>query len=144
MNVIINGTFDVLHDGHLKLIRHGRLLADSYTSMRSGSEGSTLLIAIDSDRRVAELKGPTRPVNSASERSNMLSELRSVDRVVIFDNEDELRGIIKSLQPVVMVKGSEYQGQRIVGEDLVDQVYFVQRSAHSSTKLINHEHLVDR
>jgi bifunctional ADP-heptose synthase (sugar kinase/adenylyltransferase) len=67
----------------------------------------------------------------------MLAELKSVDRVVVFDNEDELRGIIKGLQPAIMVKGSEYQGLPIIGEDLVEWVHFIKRSAHSSTRIIN-------
>ncbi len=80
--IIVNGTFDIVHSGHLALLNYARSLGDY------------LIVAIDSDRRVKELKGADRPVNTQAERQELLSNLRSVNEVRIFDSDQELVDII--------------------------------------------------
>lgn len=127
MKIFVNGTFDVLHPGHVALLNYARGL------------GSYLLVAIDSDRRVRELKGNTRPFFDQHQRQYLLENLKSVDQVVTFDSADELEQIIKTYSPDVMVKGSDYLGQSIVGEHLVPQIEFFERiNEFSSTQTIQH------
>lgn len=127
MKIFVNGTFDVLHPGHVALLNYARGL------------GSHLLVAIDTDRRVRELKGPTRPWLNQDERKFMLENLRCVDSVEIFDSDADLEHIIKVYEPDIMVKGSDYRGRPIVGEEYVPHIDFFERiDEYSSTKAIQH------
>lgn len=117
--VIVNGTFDVLHSGHLALLNHAKSLGDF------------LVVAIDSDRRVKQLKGASRPVNTQEERQELLENLRAVDEVCVFDSDQELIDIIKEC--AIMVKGSDYQGKPIVGSDSIAEIVFFERVHGYST-----------
>ena len=121
--VFVNGTFDILHRGHLELLTFAR------------SQGDWLTVAIDSDRRVKRLKGHSRPINDATERANMLQHLRAVDQVLIFDTDAELAEFIQ--QHDVMVKGSDYRGRPIVGQDGCKQlIFFEVVNGYSTTNKI--------
>ena len=124
MRVIVNGTFDILHRGHLEMLEYAK------------SQGSYLLVAIDSDRRVKELKGESRPINTVADRRAMLQSLRFVDYVKVFDTTEELIEIIKLYKPDIMVKGSDYQGKSVTGETLILKVIYYDRTEHSTTKAI--------
>lgn len=125
--VFVNGTFDVIHPGHIKLLETARKL--------SGSGGS-VLVAIDSDRRVIEKKGTSRPLFSQDDRLKVLSSIIYVDWVRVFDSDQELEDIIKSYSPWYMVKGSDYINQPIIGQQYCRQVVFVERDDNSTTKII--------
>jgi D-beta-D-heptose 7-phosphate kinase/D-beta-D-heptose 1-phosphate adenosyltransferase len=123
--VFINGTFDILHPGHIALLNTAR------------SHGDYLVVAIDSDRRVQELKGISRPVNNQNTRRIMLSNLKAVDLVEIFDTDEELMNIIKTYSPSIMFKGSDWKGQSIIGGHLVNHIeYFDRIDDHSTTNTI--------
>ena len=125
--IIVNGTFDILHRGHVMMLEYARSL------------GSELLVCIDTDRRIRELKGPTRPINNESDRVFMLESLRCVSRVSVFDDVDDLIDQIKQYKPDIMVKGSDYQGHSVVGEAFVPQVIYYDRiEQYSTTKTIQH------
>lgn len=127
--VFVNGTFDILHLGHLELLTFAR------------SQGDWLTVAIDSDQRVKQLKGNSRPVNNVSERANLLRHLRAVDQVVVFDTDEELITLIS--QCSVMVKGSDYRDKHIVGEDVCKEIIFFERlNGYSTTEKI--QHIVNR
>lgn len=106
------------------------------------SQGDHLLVCIDTDRRVKELKGRTRPINNQDDRKFMLYNLRSVDTVMLFDSSEELIDIIKEYNPDIMVKGSDYRDRSIVGKQYVPKVIFYDRTAHSTTKTI--QDIIDR
>ena len=128
MRVVVNGTFDVIHVGHLKLLEFARSNVNSY-----------VLVLIDSDRRVKELKGPERPVNSAYERKLLLESLRFVDEVSIFDSDNDLCEQIRNYNPDIMVKGSYYRGKPILGAEYCkDIVYYERIEEYSSTKKIQY------
>ena len=121
--IVVNGTFDILHSGHLALLNHARSLGDY------------LVVAIDSDRRVQELKGADRPINTQAERQELLSNLRAVDEVRIFDSDQELVDIIA--QCAIMVKGSDYEGKTIVGQDVCKElIFFKLINGYSTTNKI--------
>jgi D-beta-D-heptose 7-phosphate kinase/D-beta-D-heptose 1-phosphate adenosyltransferase len=123
--IIVNGTFDILHPGHVAMLNTARSLGDY------------LVVCIDTDRRVNELKGKSRPINTQIDRKVMLQNLKAVDIVEFFDSEEELIALIELYKPSVMVKGSDYRGQRIVGEEHVPKVFFYDRvSNYSTTKTI--------
>jgi len=113
--VFANGCFDLLHEGHLHLLEHAK------------QQGDRLIVAINSDDSVRALKGAERPVQDFATRSRLLASLRFVDAVVALEEEDftgntALRSMITTLQPDVLVKGSEYAEREIVGwEEMVNR-----------------------
>ena len=122
--VIVNGTFDILHRGHIEMLNFAR------------SQGTYLLVAIDSDRSVKELKGAGRPINNQEDRKFALDNLKCVDAVWIFDTQAELEHICKMYKPDLMVKGSDYRGRSVVGEANCQVIYFERINEYSSTKKI--------
>lgn len=124
MKIIVNGTFDILHRGHLEMLEYA-------------SELGSLLVCIDSDSRVKQLKGLSRPVNCQDDRMYMLESLKFVDWVKVFSSEQDLIDIIKDYQPDIMVKGSDYKNKPIVGEHLIKEIKFYDRvEPYSTTKTI--------
>ena len=131
MKIFVNGTFDSVHVGHIQLLNYARGL------------GNHLLVAIDSDRRVRQLKGADRPIHNQDERKLLLENLRSVDAVKIFDTADELEHIIILHEPDIMVKGSDYRNRPIIGEEHCGQIEFFERiNEYSTTKTI--QRITDR
>lgn len=106
--VLTNGCFDVLHSGHVSLLRQAK------------AEGDVLVVAINSDASVKRLKGPERPVIGEAERAVILSALESVDAVVVFD-EDTPGELIDACVPDVLVKGGDYKPENVVGRDVVER-----------------------
>jgi D-beta-D-heptose 7-phosphate kinase/D-beta-D-heptose 1-phosphate adenosyltransferase len=120
--VVVNGTFDVIHLGHLKLLQCARSFPNSY-----------VLVLTDSDSRIKKLKGKDRPINNEYERCSLLFALKYVDRVETFDSDQELIDLIKDFAPDVMVKGSDYQGKPIIGEEYCKEIKFYDRLGNYST-----------
>lgn len=122
MKVMVNGTFDILHRGHLELLNYAR------------SQGSQLLVAIDTDRRVKELKGDQRPINNQDDRKFFLYNLKTVDIVMLFDSKEELIKIIQEYQPDIYVKGSDWKRDRPgTAEQYCKQVIYYDRVGEYST-----------
>ena len=105
--VFTNGVFDLLHVGHVRYLTQARGLGDA------------LVVAINSDRMVRELKGPDRPIFDQAERAEILAALRSVDYVCVFDDISP-RKLIATLLPDVLVKGGDYQLDQIHGREEVE------------------------
>jgi D-beta-D-heptose 7-phosphate kinase/D-beta-D-heptose 1-phosphate adenosyltransferase len=124
--IVVNGTFDLLHRGHIELLKYAKGLGDF------------LLVLIDSDARVKQLKGNERPINNQNDRKFFLENIKCVDQVWIFDDEDELEELLELYKPDVMVKGSDYKNQRIVGSHLCKEILFYDRTEHSTTKTIQY------
>lgn len=106
--VFTNGCFDIIHFGHV-----------NYLS-RAANLGSRMVVGLNSDASVRKLKGEARPVQDEISRAHMLASMFFVDAVVIF-NEDTPYELIKTLQPDILVKGSDYTIDKIVGADIVMQ-----------------------
>ena len=106
--VFTNGCFDILHVGHIK------------TLTRAKSEGSKLVVGVNSDSSVQRLKGPTRPVNPEQDRAQLLAALRCVDAVVIFEEDPPIE-LLEVIRPHVHVKGGDYQVDDLPEKDVVEK-----------------------
>ena len=113
--VFVNGTFDILHRGHLALLSYARSLGDE------------VIVAIDTDERVKELKGPTRPINSCLDRTVMLQSLKTVDKVFSFSSDEELENLVKTTEPDIMVVGSDWKGKSVIGSMYSAELKFFDR-----------------
>lgn len=122
LKIIVNGSFDIVHFGHLKLLEYARSYLDSF-----------VYVLIDSDRRIKELKGDGRPINNQEERKFLLESLRFVDRVDIFDSDKELENLIRMFEPDIMVKGSDYRGKTIIGSKFCKTIEYYDRIEEFST-----------
>jgi len=106
--VFTNGCFDILHIGHVRCLEEAKKLGD------------ILIVAINTDRSVRSIKGPSRPLVPEAERAEVLSALACVDYVVTFDESDPL-SLISSLKPHVLVKGGDWKPEAVVGREVVER-----------------------
>ena len=106
--VFTNGCFDLLHIGHLRYLQSAR------------RQGDRLVVGINSDRSVKKIKGPPRPLLPQAERAEVLAALSCVDYVTIFDEPDPL-AVITSLKPDVLIKGSDWGKNKIIGREVVER-----------------------
>ena len=122
--VFTNGCFDLLHAGHVKYLETAK------------SFGDVLIIGLNSDRSVTALKGEGRPINVQMDRAYILAALEVVDYVVIFD-EDTPYKLIKAIKPHTLVKGGDYEGKEVIGQDIADELKLVEfLDGKSSTQTI--------
>ena len=129
--VFVNGTFDILHLGHLHLLAHAKTLGDY------------VVVGIDTDKRVAELKGPDRPVFSQAERKYMLLALRYVDIVAYFGSDEELEQLVEACAPDIMVVGSDWKDKNVIGSQYAKELRFFDRiDGFSTTGIL--QRLTDR
>lgn len=126
MRIWLNGCFDVLHIGHIELLEHAKKL------------GGYVLVGLDSDERVKELKGDDRPINPIEHRIKMIESLKFVDDVVTFNTDDDLRDILYIYQPDIILIGDEYRNKEIIGSEYArDVVFFEKKNDISTTKILN-------
>ena len=126
--VLTNGCFDLLHRGHVHLLREAK------------KRGDILVVAVNSDRSVKAIKGADRPILPDSERAELIAALEMVDYVICFDEPDPYE-VIRALQPDVLVKGGDWPKDRIVGADIVEGrggevVVIPHLEGHSTTEII--------
>ena len=122
--VFTNGCFDLLHEGHVRYLETAK------------SFGDVLILGLNSDRSVHSLKGYGRPINVQVDRAYIMAALEVVDYVVIFD-EDSPYNLIKSIKPHTLVKGGDYQGKKVVGQEIAEELKLVQFiDGKSTTKTI--------
>jgi D-beta-D-heptose 7-phosphate kinase/D-beta-D-heptose 1-phosphate adenosyltransferase len=121
--VFTNGCFDILHRGHIELLKESKKL------------GGRLVVGLNSDESVRRLKGNDRPVNNQEDRKALLESLEWVDEVVIFD-EDTPRRVIENLRPDIITKGGDYITETVVGNDLAEVVIIPLVGNLSTTSII--------
>jgi|TARA_R110000824_G_scaffold145512_2_gene313820 D-beta-D-heptose 7-phosphate kinase/D-beta-D-heptose 1-phosphate adenosyltransferase len=127
-NIWVNGCFDILHRGHIELLKFAK------------SQGNTLTIGIDTDERVRESKGPSRPFNNTEDRKCFLEAIRYVDRVVTYGSNEELEKHLVDNNIDVMIIGSDWKGKSVVGEKLVKKLVFFDRiGTYSTTRILENE-----
>ena len=126
IKVWVNGTFDILHIGHIKLLEFA-------------SQFGYLRVGIDTDKRVKELKGEDRPFNTQDDRKKMLESIKFVDEVVLFDSREELIENVKNFSPDIMVIGDDYKEQIVYGSEHAKKLVFFEKIPnYSSTKILNY------
>jgi|TARA_R110000824_G_scaffold73980_3_gene188331 D-beta-D-heptose 7-phosphate kinase/D-beta-D-heptose 1-phosphate adenosyltransferase len=123
-----NGCFDILHRGHLEMLKYAKSLGDY------------VIVGIDSDDKVAKDKGPSRPFNKVEDRKFALKSLKYVDEVVVFDSAEKLEIIIRSISPHVMIIGSDWKGKTVIGESFCGELRFFDRIGdYSTTNILEFE-----
>lgn len=122
--VFTNGCFDIIHRGHLELLKYCRDI------------GSYVVVGLNSDDSVKRLKGNERPYFNEQDRKFLLESLSCVDEVHIFD-EDTPYNIISKLKPDIIVKGGDYVPSEVVGNDISDVIIFNFINGYSTTKILD-------
>tara|TARA_R110000803_G_scaffold136620_1_gene203529 strand:- start:1453 stop:1875 length:423 start_codon:yes stop_codon:yes gene_type:complete len=130
--VWINGTFDVVHLGHIKLFQLGK------NQLEFPHNKTNVRVGIDDDNRVQSMKGPNRPINPLSNRVEFLKSIRFIDDIVVFGSDDELCEKIREYSPHIMCIGEEYRNRTIIGEEYVGRVIYVDKfNDLSTTNIVN-------
>mgnify|MGYP001395532582 CR=1 FL=1 len=126
VTVWTNGCFDVLHRGHVELLKYCRKV------------GHFVIVGLDSDDKVSKDKGPDRPFNCLEDRIAMLESIKFVDMVEVFSSKEELEDKIKYHSPDFLIVGSDWRGKDVVGEKYAKKVLFFERIGnYSTTKILN-------
>jgi len=129
--VFVNGTFDLLHRGHIELLNYAQ------------KKGGYVCVGIDTDDRVREKKGSGRPIHNQEERKFFLENLKAVDEVRFFSNDKELEGLVKSFKPDIMIVGSDWRGKSVIGSYwAVELIFFDRIGEYATTKTI--QDIIDR
>lgn len=121
--VWINGSFDVLHVGHIRLLEYGASLGE-------------VRVGLDTDQRISEKKGPNRPYNNIDDRIEFISSIKYVGSVVTFGTDDELIQRIIEFKPDYMVIGDDYNRDNIIGIEHIPEVMFFNKIRGKSTSSI--------
>ena len=121
VRVFVNGTFDLLHPGHISLLNYAKSL------------GNYVIVGIDTDDRVREKKGPTRPIYNQEDRGLMLIALEAVDEVTYFDSDESLEALIKEVKPDIMVVGSDWKDKSVIGSYWAADLKFFNRIEEYAT-----------
>ena len=125
-NIWINGCFDVLHMGHIKLFRRARQM------------GMKVIIGVDTDERIRQAKGEGRPVNDLHNRIDFLRSIKYVDMIHSFGTDEELSKLIEDYLPRYMLIGDDYKDKEIIGSKWVKEIIYVPRyQGLSSSNIIN-------
>jgi len=124
MKIFVNGTFDILHPGHMALFEYAKSLGK-------------VRVAIDSDARIKLMKGDSRPINSVEVRKRMLECIRYIDEVSVFGSDQELIDTVKTYAPDIMIVGSDYKHKTVIGSEHAKKLFFFERDdRYSSTSII--------
>ena len=121
IKVFTNGCFDILHPGHLQMLKH------------CASLGHHVLVGIDSDERVKRLKGDGRPINLEAVRKEILLNIKWVNDVEVFTTDDDLTNLVRNYRPDYMIVGSDWQNKRVIGSEHAKIVGFFERIDEFST-----------
>ena len=121
VRVFVNGTFDLLHPGHISLLNYAKSLGDY------------LVVGIDTDDRVREKKGSTRPIYNQEDRGLMLIALSAVDEVTYFSSDESLEALVKDVKPDIMVVGSDWKDKSVIGSYWASELKFYDRIEEYAT-----------
>jgi D-beta-D-heptose 7-phosphate kinase/D-beta-D-heptose 1-phosphate adenosyltransferase len=121
--VFTNGCFDILHSAHLKLLNFSR------------GHGDILIVGINSDSSIKKIKGEKRPINELSERVEILSQLKIIDYIIVFDSNTPYE-ILKCIQPNVIVKGGDYTKETVIGGEFAKKIFLFDYIQNKSTSLV--------
>jgi D-beta-D-heptose 7-phosphate kinase / D-beta-D-heptose 1-phosphate adenosyltransferase len=118
--VWVNGSFDILHVGHIRLLKYASSLGH-------------LKVGLDSDNRISSRKGLDRPINKLEDRIEMIESLKYVNEISTFDSEIELKNLIREWEPDIMVVGDDYIDKTVYGKEFVNEIIFFEKIPNYST-----------
>ena len=125
-----NGCFDVLHRGHIEMLKYAKSLGDK------------LIVGLDTDEKVKLSKGESRPFNNLEDRQMVVNSIRYVDETISFDSQNELENLIKTIKPDILVVGSDWEGKYVVGSQYAKELKFFPRiGEYSTTKILQNANL---
>ena len=125
-----NGCFDILHRGHVEMFKFAKSLGDE------------LIVGLDTDEKVKESKGSDRPFNNLEDRELVVSSIRYVDKTISFNSQKQLEDLIKTINPDILVVGSDWEGKYVVGAEYAKEVIFFPRiDGYSTTKVLENDNL---
>lgn len=125
-----NGCFDILHRGHIEMFKFAKSLGDQ------------LIVGLDTDEKVKEAKGDDRPFNTLIDRELVVSSIRYVDETFPFNSQKQLEYLIKSINPDILVVGSDWEGKYVVGAEYAKEVVFFPRvDGYSTTKVLKNDNI---
>jgi len=128
--IFTNGCFDVLHRGHLELLEYAKSLGYLY-------------VGVDSDKKIQLDKGKDRPYNKLEDRIKMLKALRFVDEVYSFDHTQDLERLVKQISPDILVIGSDWRNNKVVGEQHARELRFFEKiDGYSTTNILNYNNSI--
>ena len=119
-----NGTFDILHPGHIELFKVGASL------------GNKLIVATDTDEKIRKDKGASKPVNNLCDRISLLQAIKYIDEVLYFNTREELEGLIKLYRPDILLLGDDWQGGDVVGIEYAKEARILPSLNYSTTDII--------
>ena len=123
MNIVFtNGCFDIIHRGHIELLKYCKTLG-------------TVVVGLNNDSSIQRLKGSSRPFHTLDDRKEVLQSIKYVDKVMVFD-EDTPYELIKTVKPDIIVKGGDYHPKDVVGNDLAEVKIFSYIEGHSTTGIL--------
>ena len=122
--IFTNGVFDILHKGHLDLLKFAK------------NNSLKLIVGINSDRSVKSNKGSSRPFNSLNKRIQKLKKTKLISKIIVFDEKTPLK-LIKKLKPELIIKGSDYKYNKIVGVEISNAIIFKKKNNFSTTKILD-------
>ena len=125
INVWVNGCFDILHRGHIELLEYAK------------SQGTNLIVGIDTDERVKSFKGMDRPYNKLEDRKYFLEAIKFVDKVVSYETDQQLEDLLRQNNIHTMIIGSDWKEKTVIGEKLVKKLIFFDRiGTYSTTNIL--------
>ena len=137
MNIWVNGCFDILHTGHIDLFWFAKLYGVEGLNYVDSMKFNTLYVGTDSDDRVKMLKGNKRPINDVYHRIKILANLKMIDSVVIFHDDNELRYFIKTFNIDYLIIGDQYKDKVVIGAECSKLgVIYYPTDQRSSTNII--------
>jgi D-beta-D-heptose 7-phosphate kinase/D-beta-D-heptose 1-phosphate adenosyltransferase len=126
--VWVNGCFDVLHRGHIELLKYAK------------NQGTFLIVGIDTDDRIKKMKGVFRPFNNQEDRLFFLESIKYVDHIELFDSDEELIEKLSLFKPDVMVVGSDYKDKQVIGSEHANELIFFDRiKGYSTTRILENK-----
>ncbi|MFA5270937.1 MAG: adenylyltransferase/cytidyltransferase family protein [Candidatus Omnitrophota bacterium] len=121
--VFTNGCFDIIHPGHIKILKEAK------------DKGEVLVVGLNSDSSIRKIKGPSRPIMNQRARTRVLSAIEYVDFIVLFDDNTPLE-IIKKIKPDVLVKGEDWEKDKIIGREFAKKIFRIKFHPGYSTSAI--------
>lgn len=123
MKVWVNGSFDIMHIGHIRLLEYA-------------SKYGKVTVGVDTDERIRQRKGEGRPFNNLKDRMDFLSSIIYVESVTFFNTDEELIDRIKEYEPDIIVVGDDYKYKHIIGGEYAERILFFEKIKNKSTSLI--------